>query len=293
MEKIVSLSSVVAALVIGAVIYYLRSRRRVNPIRGGVALITGGGSGIGLEIAKQLAQRHCHVLLVGRTEVALKEGCRQCINAGATSAIYVVADVTSEVDCRAISTWVKESFAVLHYLVLNAGQGAITPFDSSDESLDICRKMMEINYFANVRLIQLCLPWLEVGKGHIVVVSSLAGVLPSCLRAAYTASKHAIQGFSHALRQELQQTRITVCCPGFVDTQFHDKVLSVGLPHSTPKRKGMTAGECASLCLQGVERNELEVVMTTMGWLGYHLRPFFPKLVDLIAKRKALTSIGK
>lgn len=292
----------VAAIAVLIALARFRNRRR-HPIRG-VAVVTGASSGIGEALALQLARRHITLVLVARTVSKLEAVAAACREAGATEVFVFAADVTDAAQRIALVTFVENkvlrSTSKLTLLALNAGRGAITPFDGTPETMRICEEMMAINYFANVHLMQLCMPLLAQAPANakgsaILVISSLAGVLPTPLRTAYTASKHALQGFCNALRCELSSkaVRICVCCPGFVQTEFHHKVMSAD--GRAPKRHAqsfMTADECASQCLSAVERGATELVMTWTGWAGHKLRPLIPGIVDAVATKKAMATLS-
>lgn len=294
----------VAAIVSLALLLLSRSvYRRINRQKlqaGAAALITGGGSGLGLELAKIFAAAGCEVVLVGRNESALRGAVQVCKDAGAPRAEYISTDISTIEGTNRVRTEYARlyggSTVPFKYLVLNAGAGAIAPFTSEPSFERICEDMMNINYFANVRLLQTFLPKLSTthsagSPSRVIVMSSLAGVLPSILRSAYTASKHAIQGFMNALRGETE-VRITLCCPGYVDTDFHSRVLTNdGKPLAGNVRRGVAPAVCARQCVDGALCNDAEVIMTTAGKLGYHLRPFLTSIVDVMAKRKSLKSL--
>lgn len=304
----------IAAAVAAAVVLHglIRRWHWTQPLHfapNSTVLITGASSGIGLEMAKIFAASQCCVILAGRDTSRLEDAAEECRKAGAAEVTTVSADFSTEAGTTRIVREFKQRYRQLNYLVLNAGQGAIAPFDNSIEYTDMCRRMMEVNYFANVRLLQALLPLLDCSSlqsgattnGHsptavirprILVISSLAGIFPSVLRSAYTASKHALQGFSNALRQELNVATLTIACPGFVDTEFHRRVmLSAGGEPSHQRPGAMTAADCARDCLRAMREGASELVMTRSGRLGYALRPWVPEIVDRIAKRKALSSV--
>lgn len=278
-------------------------RTKVAIEHGAVTLVTGGGSGIGRALALQFAKRGNKIILVGRNAEALEQAAQTCREGGASQVNVVVADLTT----REGTEKVVESVQRLHpdqlkYLVLNAGAGAIIPFSSDRHFEAVCRDVMEINYYANVRLLQGLLAVLEktntaTSPSRIIAISSLAGVLPSILRSPYTASKHAFQGFMNALRGETS-VPITLCCPGYVDTDFHQRA-AVTTPSGGDgesghhQRRGISPFLCAEKCVEGALRGHPEVIFTLSGKLGYKLRPFLTSLVDKLAKKKSLDSLKK
>lgn len=283
-------------------------RRAPIPIeQNSVTLITGGGSGIGLALALEFSKAKNRIILAGRNETALKCAANECLQAGASEVQIVVADLMTTEGTSYVVKRVEELYPEqLHYLVLNAGSGAILPFSREPKFEQVCRDLIEINYLANVRLLQGLLGTLEhtnsrSSPSRIVAISSLAGVLPSILRTPYTASKHAFQGFMNALRGETAVS-ITLCCPGYVDTDFHARASSlrgntdnqqVGNKGEKQysERRGIAPSKCARLCIDGATHGEPEIIMSVSGKLGYTLRPIFTRLIDHFAKKKSLDSL--
>lgn len=293
-----------------------------------VVVVTGASAGIGLEFALLFSSLNCHVMLLGRTLDTLERAAKLCRAGGAASATVCACDVTDPVQVARFTHQLRclcsDRNASLKYLILNAGAGAIVPFAGASGFINVAREMMDINYFSNVRLLEALLPVMLVdsprevddGRGssdrraslrvpsttpaRVLVVSSLAGVLPSTLRAAYTASKHAIQGFTNAIRGEYDRRRVTftVACPGYVDTAFHEKAAhaakgtsseSVG---STHRKGSMSAKECAAQCAAAMLSGKPEVIFTLSGRLAYCLRPFLPQWIDGLAAKKSFASVG-
>ncbi|PWV09658.1 putative short-chain dehydrogenase [Trypanosoma cruzi] len=298
LEKKTLLSSVVAFFLLRWLLYRVfRHRRGEKLVPGSIAVITGGGSGIGLEFAYLFARAGCHVVLVGRNAENLHAARASCLSLGAPTAEVVVADLSTVEGTDKVGDALQGRQEPLKYVVLNAGAGAIVPFSSDPSFNDVCDKMMQINYFSNVRLLQHLLPALEKSNSaacssRVIVLSSLAGVLPSVYRSAYTASKHAIQGFMNALRGETA-VPITLCCPGYVDTDFHQRAQLTGAFASSNTRRGVPAHVCARACLDGALRGDAEVLTTLPGKLGYILRPIFTKFIDARAKKISLHSLQK
>lgn len=277
----------------------LRRRRRKSIEPNAVTLVTGGNSGIGLALAIQFAKEKNKLVLVGRDEDALKRAAEKCRERGALDVLVVKADLMTSAGTSYVIQEVQRVFPnQLKYLVLNAGAGAILPFSSDAHFEKVCRDMMEINCFSNIRLLQGLLPILErnhtnKSPSRIIGMSSLAGVLPSILRTPYTASKHGFQGFMNALRGETR-VKITLCCPGYVDTDFHQRASAVASSSAQDQhnqRRGVSPDSCAQACINGAFCDQPEVIMTLSGKLGYILRPIFTDFIDQKAKKKSLDSL--
>lgn len=289
--------------------FYRLLQRVYIPIEeNAVTLVTGGGSGIGLALALEFSKAKNRLILVGRNESTLKLASEECYRVGAREVKIVIADLQTREGTSHVVKQVEELYPnQLHYLVLNAGSGAILPFSSEPQFEKVCRDLIELNYLANVRLLQGLLSILErthspSSPSRVIAISSLAGVLPSILRTPYTASKHAFQGFMNALRGETP-VPITLCCPGYVDTDFHERASFPSLQKQQDgeqegegakkysKRRGIPPSKCAKLCLDGALRGDPEVIMGMSGKLGYALRPVLTRLIDQLAKKKSLDSL--
>lgn len=309
--KPVSCWNTVSVIALSICVFLFRYFRRAPiPIeQNSVTLITGGGSGIGLALAVEFSKAKNRIVLIGRNETALRRAADECSKAGALEVQILVADLMTAEGTSYVVKRVEELYPKqLHYLVLNAGSGAILPFSREPKFEQVCRDLIEINYLANVRLLQGFLGTLEhtnsrSSPSRVIAISSLAGVLPSILRTPYTASKHAFQGFMNALRGETAVS-ITLCCPGYVDTDFHARASLPSLQGDNvneeaenkgqaqySQRRGIPPSKCAQLCLDGATRGEPELIMSVSGKLGYTLRPIFTRLIDHFAKKKSLDSL--
>ena len=164
------------------------------------ALVTGGGRGIGRDIASALAQAGATVTVLGRNRATLDEA----VAAGAAH-FAGVADVA---DQAAVSAAIAEAAArqPIDILVANAGSAESAPFGKSDAAL--FRRMMDVNFMGVVHAIQAVLPSMkDRPHGRIVAVASTAGLKGYAYVSAYSAAKHAVVGLVRSLALELATTR--------------------------------------------------------------------------------------
>lgn len=179
------------------------------------ALVTGGGRGIGREIASVLSRAGATVTVLGRDRAALDE-----VVASGAAHFSETADVA---DQAAVGAAIAAAAArkPIDILVANAGIAGSAPFAKSDAAL--FRRMIDVNLMGVVYAIQAALPSMkECPYGRIVAIASTAGVKGYAYVSAYSAAKHAVVGLVRSLALELATLPITVnaVCPGFTDTDL-------------------------------------------------------------------------
>ena len=195
----------------------------MHDARGKVLLVTGGTSGIGLACARGFAARGARVVISGSSAA---KG-RQALGAfdAKEDAQFIAADFRSNDQIRALFDQIAERYGRLDCAVNNAGIEGHAWFHEADR--DEARSVIRLNLEAPIVLTRAVLPgMIERSRGHIVVVSSLAGTGGFPGLAVYGATKAGLSNFIAALRMELAGTGIntTVVAPGPVDTDMWDDI---------------------------------------------------------------------
>lgn len=185
------------------------------------SIVTGASSGIGVEIARELAERGHGVTLVARRQGPLEELATELSDRHDIRAEVVTADLT-DVDARtAIATTLEERGLGVQVLVNNAGLSTMGPVSESDPASEV--RMIRTDVEAVAHLCSLFVPAMaDRRSGAVLNVASTAAFQPLPGQAGYAASKAFVLSYSHALRGELASAGVgvTVLCPGPVETGF-------------------------------------------------------------------------
>ena len=191
----------------------MSQRRRFE---GKVALVTGGGTGIGAAIAEQLAREGAAVALCGRRADVIQQKVRHFTAAGYT-AVAVPGDVAT--DAAALIEQTVAALGRLDVLVNNAAISAGLPIE--EIAAPVWRQVMAVNLDAAFELVHHALPHLVAGKGVILHISSISAIAGEVDDVAYAASKAGLEGFNRKLALELAATgvRSNVIRPGLIRTE--------------------------------------------------------------------------
>lgn len=184
---------------------------------GKVALVTGGGRGIGASIARALAAAGARVVVCGRNQVDLDAVARDI---GGTALALDLLD-------RKRTDEVIGAVGHVDVLVNNAGQAESAPLERTTDAL--WDRIMELDVTSAFRVARLLVPSMIKGKwGRVVNIASNAGVSGYGYSAAYCAAKHAMVGMTRALAIDLARTGVTInaVCPGWVETQMAEDAVT-------------------------------------------------------------------
>jgi NAD(P)-dependent dehydrogenase (short-subunit alcohol dehydrogenase family) len=188
-------------------------------LTGRVALVTGGGRGLGRAVALALARRGAAVGVAARTLAQVEAVAAEIAATG--PALAVILDVTDPAAVATATARTRDTLGPVDILVNTAGIAESAPFARTD--LGLWQRHLAVNATGPYLVTRACLPaMLERGWGRVVNVASVAGLEGAPYIAAYTASKHALVGLTRALAAEVAGRGVTAnaVCPGFAATDL-------------------------------------------------------------------------
>jgi len=196
-------------------------RIRLKPLDQQVILVTGATSGVGLTTTREAARAGARLMLVSRNERALKEICDALALEGA-DVHYAVADVADYASVEAAAAAAVERFGRIDTWVNNAGVSVYGRFD--EVPVEDQKRLFDTNYWGVVHGSLIALKLMRETGGAIINLGSELSDVAVPLQGTYSASKHAIKGFTEALRIEIAQARIpvsvTLIKPAGMDTMY-------------------------------------------------------------------------
>mgnify|MGYP000171084049 CR=1 FL=1 len=219
------------------------------------ALITGASSGIGRDIATELAKKGYDLILVARNIEKLNQVKENILtNCNNINIKIIQMDVSTPENCKNLYNQVNDDIDIL---INNAGFGVFGDFTKTDIDKEI--QLINTNITAVHILTKLFLQDMEKkNKGHILNVASIAGFMPGPLMATYYATKAYVVRLSEAIREELKKeksnVKISILCPGPVDTNFNnvaDVEFSI---------KGLSSKYVAKYAVKKLEKNKFYIV---------------------------------
>jgi NAD(P)-dependent dehydrogenase (short-subunit alcohol dehydrogenase family) len=250
-----------------------------------IAIVTGGASGIGLGIVRALAAAGATVVLADRS----LEAASAAAEAIDPRVEPMAVDVT---DAAAVTAMIEATFARhgrLDYLFNNAGIGQAG--EVRDLTLADWEKVMAVNLWGVVHGVQAAYPrMLAQGHGHIVNISSGAGLGPRPGMVPYAASKHAVVGLSTSLRAEAKDLgiKVSVVCPGSIATNMlktaaFKNLDGAKLLSQVPASVFITGDECGRRILKAVAKNRAIIPITAVAWAEWLIFRYLPVLGWVIA----------
>jgi short-subunit dehydrogenase len=248
---------------------------RLTEYRGRTAVVTGASSGIGAQLARDLAARGMRTALLARRADRLETLAGEIAAAGG-EAMSVACDVSEQASVDRAVGAVLERWKSCDVLVNSAGYGRHVLFKDHDVA-DI-ERMMRTNYFGTVYTIKAVLPAMRrQGRGWIVNVSSVAGRLGQPDEAAYSASKFAVSGLSEALAIEFAPLGVHVMAvhPALVRTEMFTPEIMARMP-SNAMTSFLEPPAFTAAVLRALERGAYEVTVPRYVGVGYVVRALLP-----------------
>ncbi len=213
------------------------------------ALITGGGSGIGFQVAKRLSEQGYHVIITGRNKQKLDEAAAKLNNITA-----IACDITDAYAVSQLASHLQNEYPGLSLLVNNAGRASVYKLGENVDAVTIAREEMQTNLFGVIDLTEKLLPLLKSQpEAAIINVSSIVVFAPSSHLPTYSATKAALHSYTQALRMSLADTNVKVfeLMPPLVDTELSKEIGGAA--------NGIPASQVADELIQGLQENCYEI----------------------------------
>ena len=259
--------------------------------RGKSVLITGSSSGIGEELAWQLAQLGARLTLTARRRELLDRLAQRVAASGKTVPLVVEADVTRDGDLERAVSETLAAYSNLDVVIANAGFGVVGPIRKL--SLDDYRRQFETNVFGVLRTLYAALPALEKSRGHLAIMGSVSGWAASPGASPYSMSKFAVRSLANAITPELRTSgiKVTLISPGFVASNIR-RIDNRGTLHAAakdpiPEWLIMPTDKACRQMLRAVARGQREVVVTGHGKVLVALERFTPWIIRAAGRKMA------
>ncbi len=251
--------------------------------KGKVIIVTGGASGIGAAICERFGREGANIGILDRDKKKLGD-IEKRFSAQGIEVLAVNCDITDRKSCEKSIGAILKRFGGIDVLVNNAGVTQRSAFRRT--SIEVYRRVFDINFFGALHCTKAALESLIERKGTIVVTSSVAGVAPLLGRTAYSASKHALHGLFESLRTEIKElgVHVMMLCPGFTSTDLQKSALDAdGSVTTHPQSlvgKSATPESVADAVYKGVLKRKRLLVLTTIGKLSYFIMKLFPAFYE-------------
>lgn len=254
-------------------------------------LITGASSGIGEELAIQLARAGALLTLTARRRELLDQLASKITAAGHPTPLVIAADVTRDGDLERAVSETLSARGKLEVVIANAGFGVVGSLKKL--TLDDYRRQFETNIFGVLRTIFAALPALEKSHGNLAIVGSVSGWASSPGASPYSMSKFAVRSLANAITPELALSgiKVTLVSPGFVASNIR-RVDNRGTFHAAAKEPVrewliVSTDKAVRHMLRAIARGQREVIVTGHGKILVALERFAPWILRAAGRRMA------
>lgn len=246
-----------------------------------VVWLTGASSGIGEALTYELSKRGARLIISARRKEELEKVKGNCDPSAQDSIKILPLDLTAADTLQLSVEAAIQAFGHVDVLINNGGISQRSL--AIETSLEVDRRIMEVNYFGTISITKFLLPYfIKQKSGHIAVVTSLTGKFGTPFRSGYAAAKHALHGFFDSLRAELwkENIKVTLIAPGFIQTSISVSALtgdgSKLNKMDDAQSNGMPVKKAAQQIANAIASGKNEVYIGGKETLGVHIKRFFP-----------------
>lgn len=246
--------------------------------------ITGASSGIGRDLAIEVAKKGDTPILIARTQKALIELQKEIKKEYKIESFVFPCDISKKNERTNLIKDIFTNIPRIDVFVNNAGFGIFEEVENS--SYENIQEMFDVNVVGLFDLTRLVVPYMiKEGKGHIINVASVAGIMPTPKSSVYAATKHAVLGFTNALRMEVKDKGIFVTAfnPGPVSSPFHARADVTGEYEKSIGNWMVSSQDVAKKISKVIEKPKREVFFPWYMGTGGKLYQIAPSLVEKIA----------
>jgi short-subunit dehydrogenase len=263
----------------------------MSKLTGKVIWITGASSGIGEALVYDLAKKGAKLIISSRRKEELERVKGNCIAAAQPNIRIVPLDLGEP---STLQLCVEAALQVFGYVDVLINNGGISQRGLAKETtLEVDRKIMEVDYFGTIALTKYLIPhFIKRKRGHFVTVTSITGIIGTPYRTGYAAAKHALHGFFNSLRAELwkesPQIYVTLICPGWTNTNLSITALkgdgSAQNKKDSTHEHGLTPKFVAEKIIEAIKKKKREIYVggwkeTTAAYLHRYLPGLFARIL--------------
>ncbi|MEA1014731.1 SDR family oxidoreductase [Sphingosinicella sp. LY1275] len=266
--------------------------RKLKPLSEQTIVITGASSGIGLATARMAAQQGAKVVLSARSRDALAQAVDEINQAGPGKASFVTADVGNREELEAVAAHALDRFGGFDTWVNNAGVGIWGTIDQvSDADM---RRLFETNFWGVVYGSEVALAHLKAHGGALINIGSVTSDRAMPVQGIYSASKHAVKGFTDALRMELEAENapvsVTLIKPASIGTPMPQHVKNYSEQEAKFPPPIYAPEEVAATILRAAERPMRDAFIGSAASTLSHFSQQAPRVMDWISEKFLINS---
>ncbi|KQS24665.1 SDR family oxidoreductase [Dyadobacter sp. Leaf189] len=258
---------------------------------GKTVIITGGARGLGLLLARGLAEKGANLVICSRNPEQLKDAERELTGLGA-NVLAITADLSEQQDAQQVVAAAAERFGSIDVLINNAGTMIVGPQESME--IQDYKKAMDVNFWAALYMVKAALPHLKQSEGRIANICSIGGKISVPHLLPYSVSKFAMVALSEGLHAELKRDKVTVTTviPNLMQTGSTKNVFIKGdheaeyawfKTMASSPLFSQKAEKSAAQIIEAIEYGENEVILTASAKLAVALQGANPGLVSALS----------